>query len=301
MNTNNIKVSVITAVLDLINNNRAESFKQMLQSVQEQTFSSIEHIIIDGNSNDGTQEFISKLISNCDDVRFISEEDTGIYNAFNKGVAFASGECLIFLNSDDFLWDKFAIESLVEVMSEKQADFACASAMVLFEEKKELFQPQMRSYLYKTPFCHQTMLCKKDVIFKYKGFNEKYKFSADYELIVKIIISHHSYVILDKIVVGYRVGGLSSQNAKLTKEEIIEAVHSVVFKKVLTKNETIKLFKRAFPIIPVFKVLLSSNLSIRLKLSFMVNIKYILKNILRFRFIVGTIENCIRRIRSVTK
>ena len=62
----------------------------------------IEHIIIDGNSSDGTQE----IIHNYPNIKMISEKDDGIYDAMNKGIRFASGEILGFLNSDDFFNSK---------------------------------------------------------------------------------------------------------------------------------------------------------------------------------------------------
>ena len=295
MTISNICVSVITVVYNLVQSDRLDLFKQMLHSVQIQTYQNIEHFIIDGDSNDGTKEFLKMLLSDKRNVNYISEPDTGIYNAFNKGIKLSKGDLILFLNSDDFFWDESSIESLVTIIQSEHIDFVCAKATIISDKKHSIFSPQIKSYLVKTPFCHQTMLCKKEILTKYGGFNENFKYAADYELIVKLLYYNHSYSILDKIVVGYRAGGVSGINAKETKEEVIYAVHSIIFEKVLTEKETYCLFTSYFPLFPIIKVLLSRKLNIRTKIETILNLKHTICRLFRLRFIIVLIENLIRR------
>ena len=84
------KISIITVTYDLVKSGREDFFKQMFESVQNQTYQNIEHVIIDGASSDGTVKLIQNLINQSSNpniqFKFISEPDTGIYNAMNKGI-----------------------------------------------------------------------------------------------------------------------------------------------------------------------------------------------------------------------
>ena len=86
-----MKISIIT-----INYQNLEGLKKTVQSVINQTYSNIEYIVIDGNSEDGTKEFLESQDSNIE--YWISEPDKGIYNAMNKGILKAKGDYLLFLN-----------------------------------------------------------------------------------------------------------------------------------------------------------------------------------------------------------
>ena len=91
-----IRFSIITVCY-----NSESTIFETIQSVKNQTYTNYEHIIIDGSSTDNTLDIINKYKNNSDKVKVISEPDNGIYNAMNKGIKLASGELIVFLNSDD--------------------------------------------------------------------------------------------------------------------------------------------------------------------------------------------------------
>ena len=101
-----MKLSIIT-----INYNNAEGLRKTLASVASQTYADIEHIIVDGGSTDGSVEVIreyeqslaSRLSPLASNLKWVSEKDTGIYNAMNKGIRMATGEYIEILNSGDIL------------------------------------------------------------------------------------------------------------------------------------------------------------------------------------------------------
>ena len=107
------KISIIT-----INYNDAEGLRKTLASVASQTYTDIEHIIVDGASTDGSVDVIREYetinLSSTNPIRivWVSEKDKGIYDAMNKGVAKASGEYLLFLNGGDALASPTAIQIL---------------------------------------------------------------------------------------------------------------------------------------------------------------------------------------------
>ena len=99
-----MKISIITACY-----NSELTIESTIQSVLEQDCSSVEYIIIDGNSTDKTLSIIEKYKSKIDLV--ISENDKGIYDAFNKGIENSSGDIIGFLHADDFFKTNINISS----------------------------------------------------------------------------------------------------------------------------------------------------------------------------------------------
>lgn len=121
----NIKISVITATFNLIKNGREGFFRQMVESVQRQTWRNVEHLIVDGGSSDGTVQMLEELAS-AGKIRYISEPDKGIYDAMNKGAALAAGELITFLNSDDFFSNTKGLEESMKVF-DKGFDYSYAA------------------------------------------------------------------------------------------------------------------------------------------------------------------------------
>jgi putative colanic acid biosynthesis glycosyltransferase len=90
-------VTVITVCRNILDAGRREHFLEMFNSVTAQTYPNIEHVIIDGASTDGTIDFIQQTILGQNNIRFFSEPDSGIYDAMNKGIHWANGEFVAFL------------------------------------------------------------------------------------------------------------------------------------------------------------------------------------------------------------
>ena len=109
-----MKVSIITATY-----NSAATFADTLRSVESQTYKDIEHIIVDGQSNDATLEIVSEFPHV---TKVISEKDNGIYDAMNKGIKLATGEILGILNSDDFYIYSDVLQNIVEQFEDNHVD-----------------------------------------------------------------------------------------------------------------------------------------------------------------------------------
>lgn len=116
------KVTIVTVVYNLIKADRRNYFIECLESVHKQTYSNIEHLVIDGASNDGTLEIL-KEYANMGWIKYISEPDTGIYNAMNKGILKAQGKYIVFLNSDDFFHNNKFVGANVKVLEKKSGRF----------------------------------------------------------------------------------------------------------------------------------------------------------------------------------
>ena len=105
-----LKISIVTICF-----NSAKTVSSTLESVRDQKYKLIEHIIIDGNSSDETVSICKKFkhIS-----KIISEEDTGVYEAFNKGLKIATGDIIGFLNSDDTFYDQNSLGQIINGFDE---------------------------------------------------------------------------------------------------------------------------------------------------------------------------------------
>ena len=162
-------VSIITVVY-----NNVKYIQDALESVISQNYLTIEHIVIDGGSSDGTIEVIEKYRDNIS--VFLSEPDDGIYDAMNKGIALATGDIVGILNSDDFYIDEFVIEKVIKEFDEKGVDSVYAD--LVFVNPKNLektvryydssqFNPSRFAYGWMP--AHPTFFVKKKVKISMEG------------------------------------------------------------------------------------------------------------------------------------
>ena len=125
-----MKVSIITIVY-----NNANYIESCIKSVLSQTYPHIEHIIIDGGSNDGTQKIIEPYISALG--YYISEKDTGLYNALNKGIKLATGDIIGILHSDDLFYEPTSVAQIVEAFKASKADLLYANGIYVERENSK--------------------------------------------------------------------------------------------------------------------------------------------------------------------
>lgn len=204
------KVTVIVAVL-----NASKTIGQCLLSVTEQTSNSVELVVIDGGSTDGTQNIVKSFGPLVD--HFVSEPDGGIYQAFNKGIDAASGDWLMFLGADDYLYSTLSIELMFNFLETNQPQQRIVYGQILVEDSsgsKELFgKPWSES---KSDFRdimsipHVGMFHHKRVFIENGPFDESFKVAGDYELLYRELASSDALFIPGVIVAEHRFGGLST-------------------------------------------------------------------------------------------
>jgi glycosyltransferase involved in cell wall biosynthesis len=212
-----LKVTLITVTY-----NSALTLADTINSIRDQDYDNIEYIIIDGNSNDRTVKIIK---DNLDVVtRWISEPDSGLYDAMNKGIKLATGDVVGIINSDDFYHRKDAISKIVEGFSQKKIQ--CVFADVRFVKSNNL-EKTIRYYSSKKfnlgafswgfmP-AHPTFFTHRDNYEKFGFYRTDFKIAADFELLVRFLYKHKlifKYLPLDLI--KMRLGGLSTASLKST-------------------------------------------------------------------------------------
>ncbi len=213
-------VTVVTVCRNVLKAGRKEMVLQCVESVRCQTYPRMEHLIIDGASTDGTVEWLVSL-----NLTVLSEKDTGIYDAMNKGVLRAKGDYVVFLNTDDFFHHPSGIEESVRALLASGADYSYAGQTIYWNEACSCREVRNAAYgklLYRMPFCHQSMLCRRDVLLREGLFDARFKSSGDYDLIVRLFLKHCRAVKVGCCFVTFRIGGESSKNQALSQREMVD-------------------------------------------------------------------------------
>lgn len=212
--------------------NAKKNLPDLINSVALKKNDDIEFIVIDGNSTDGT---IGILKQNSHIIDFwLSEPDTGIYDAMNKSIGYANGQWLIFLGADDLLCDGFT-KALPYL---KSAGTIYYGNVVFYGKVFEKIYDDY--YLTKLNICHQSIFYTRKVFSKYK-FDLRYKVYADYHLNLKcwkdpdFKFEHINY-----LVASFAAGGYS----EFTADPLFEKDKNLLFKRYLKLTSYLRYLNR---------------------------------------------------------
>jgi glycosyltransferase involved in cell wall biosynthesis len=208
-------ITVITVSL-----NSEKTILNCLESINSQTYSNYEHLIIDGESKDKTIEIIQGFSSNK--IRFISEKDNGLYDAMNKGLRHSKGEIIGFLNSDDIFFSKNILEIISKKMKDEKIDATYGDLLIvnnLVEKKpKRLYKSKnFSNKLFKRCIMppHPTFYFKSKFLEKIGFFNLSYKVSSDFDFVLRCLVKHNLRAkYIDNILVIMSSGGISNRGLK---------------------------------------------------------------------------------------
>ena len=226
-NSSASKVSIITVCF-----NSRGTIRETIESVLSQTYPNIEYIIVDGVSNDGTQDVIKSYRDQVS--KYISEPDNGLYDAMNKGIALATGDVVGILNSDDYYYDSNSVNDLVETMIEAGTDSVFADLIYFDPEHRNRVTRYYKSGPWapwmlrfgKMP-AHPTFFIKKKYYDELGAYSLNYKIASDYEFLVRAFHKASiSFTYLPRAVVKMRAGGVSTRGLKssiILNKEIVEA------------------------------------------------------------------------------
>jgi glycosyltransferase len=208
-----LKISVITAVF-----NRAQTVGQALSSVQTQTWSHVEHVVIDGASSDGT---LAILHAHQDRIAvLISEKDAGIYFALNKGLAQVTGDVVGLMHSDDFFADDRVLEKVAAALADPTVDGVYADLDYVAKDVPSKIIRHWRSGTYsrrKLSFGwmppHPTVFLRRSVIERWGGFDTSFRIAADYDAMLRYLGKGNiRMAYIPEVFVKMRVGGESNRS-----------------------------------------------------------------------------------------
>jgi glycosyltransferase involved in cell wall biosynthesis len=240
-------VSIVT-----VSFNSVGTISDTITSVLNQTYPDIELIVIDGSSTDGTVELINSFGNHIS--RFVSEPDSGIYDALNKGLRLAKGEIVGILNSDDYLYDNYVIEKVVKAFKEQKIDSVfgdCQYVDPLNRSRIVRYYSSKNFDPYKFKFgimpAHPSFYVRRELFEKYGYYKTDYKIAADFELLIRLLyVNKVKYKYLEMPFVIMRTGGISTKSinsnfvlnkeiARACKENGIYTNYFFIYSKYLKK------------------------------------------------------------------
>ncbi|UOE48617.1 glycosyltransferase [Mucilaginibacter sp. SMC90] len=203
----NPRLSVITIVY-----NNVRDIERTIRSVVNQTYTNIEYIIVDGLSNDGTLQVIDRHKSRI--AKFISEKDEGIYDAMNKGLALATGDYVIFMNSGDEFYDHQTVATVFA--SADNADIYYGETEMIADNGTSLGQRRhkapakftWRGFKYGMSISHQAIYIRRSLA---EPYDRSYQLSSDIDWIIRAAKNAKKIVNVNRYVAKYLVGGMSKK------------------------------------------------------------------------------------------
>lgn len=223
-----MKISVITVVY-----NRASTIAEAVRSVQSQDYPDVEHVLVDGASTDGTLDILRSLARPTDTL--VSEPDSGIYNAIQKGICHASGDVVGLMHSDDWFAHQEVLSNIARALDTSNAnavygdlDYVAQSAsseVVRHWRAGEFTEAKLRRG-WMPP--HPTLYLRREVIDRLGGYNESYRIAADYEAIIRYFSDKELRpVYLPEVLVKMRTGGESNRSIRLLLQKTREDYRAV--------------------------------------------------------------------------
>jgi glycosyltransferase involved in cell wall biosynthesis len=247
-----MKISIITVCFNSI-----KTLEKTIDSIENQTYKDIEYIIIDGKSTDGTV----KLIQDKEGLitKWVSEPDSGLYDAMNKGIALSTGELVGILNSDDVFNSNTVLEEIVAFHAKNKIMASIGDItqkdgngkLIRFYSSQK-WKPSKLKIGFMPP--HPSIFFRRELFDKLGNYNIDFKIGADYELITRYFLKNCiSWKYSGITTTSMLVGGLSSSG--LSSYNII----SKEIQKALSMNEvkfsSIKINLRAFwKLLDFFKI-----------------------------------------------
>lgn len=258
------EVTVVTVCFNPLKEGRRALFARSLDSVQQQSGVSLEHLIVDGASTDGTIEFLRAYRNTKHDIRILSMADSGIYQAMNRGIALARGKYIIFLNSDDYYHRADGLSVSVKALEKSACSFTFApvrpEGAKRFHTHYHHPQRRLHKFFLTCIIPHPSMLYRKSALVEVGGYNQNYRLAADYDLTLRLIAAGYKARFVSTCFATFAMGGFStqSQNAELAEREnalIVKSIHNKVFGVKFTEQETRRVLRGTYPrqFLPVYK------------------------------------------------
>jgi glycosyltransferase involved in cell wall biosynthesis len=224
--------------------NRAHTIRDTIRSVNMQTYPEIEHIVIDGASTDQSMAIIE---AEAKRVRIaVSEPDKGFYDAYNKGLARATGDIIGFINTDDFYCSDDVIAQVMKVFEDPTVEGVHAELVYVDEQDTSKIRRHWKAgdfsdvdYRRGRIPAHPTVFVRRSVYDRVGGYDTSFKLAADYDFLLRAFyVAKIKAVYLPQIWVRMRMGGATggaARDIKRQNDEILasRATHGLHYPEVL--------------------------------------------------------------------
>lgn len=244
-----MKISVVTVCY-----NAAHTLGHALDSVFLQDYPDIEHIVIDGHSTDATAAVVREKGARV--AVFVSEPDTGIYDAMNKGIRLATGDIVGFINADDFYASNSVLSAVVRVFEDPDVDACYGDLCYVAQDDPDRIVRYWRSSdfqpgLFLRGWCppHPTFFVRRSIYERHGLFDLRYRIAADVEIMSRFLeVLRVRARYLPQLLVKMRMGGTTNKSLRniwRQNREIAEALRSHGLKFSLLRFASSKLLSRS--------------------------------------------------------
>lgn len=215
------RISVITVCF-----NAQDSIEKTIRSVVGQTYDNLEYLIIDGASKDDTLTIVDRFRDLIErSGRIISEPDKGLYDAMNKGVRFATGKWVLFMNADDIFVDEKVVADVAAFISEHpEAEIVYGDSEQVLEYGIYHVRPQEAYMNHKMTISHQATFVKTEVQ-RSHPFDLRYRFAADFEQLSHFYLEGRTFIHIDRMIARVEMrGGTTFDNTIASAEELYSII-----------------------------------------------------------------------------
>jgi glycosyltransferase involved in cell wall biosynthesis len=250
-------ITIITSTF-----NSEKTLKRCLDSVNDQTYPYIEHIIIDGNSRDSTKKIIEEYASRSSSrISFwLSEPDSGVYDAWNKALPHIKGDWVCFLGSDDFYVANDTFEKVIEHLISASTDTKIVYGKIMvFDQNYDNvmyvrgcpWTTAKKSFFKGVMIPHPAVFHRAEIFKNYGFFDVTYRIAGDYEMLLRVLKDNEPKY-MDIPIVMMQFGGASSKPETLIRsgEEMLSAFKKNDIKNIGCFNFKLRILKLASSIFP---------------------------------------------------
>jgi glycosyltransferase involved in cell wall biosynthesis len=199
------RISIITVTY-----NSEKHLEKTIKSVLSQDYSNFEYIIIDGQSTDGTIDIIKKYENKID--YWISEPDSGMYEALNKGIQYSTGDIIGQLNSDD-LYNENVLSIVANIFIKQPFDMLYGDTVLIDSFGKKIGYKKAMAwgnmYFRNHEFLHSACFFSRLILKKLNGYSTDYKIASDIDLFQRVFLNTEDIIIENKPFSLQRKGGMS--------------------------------------------------------------------------------------------
>lgn len=208
-----MKISIVTAV-----RNRAGTIGHTMESVRAQSYAEIEHVVQDGCSTDGTLEVIERFSAQATHV--LSEPDSGLYDAINRGISRSTGDVVGLLHSDDFFAHNRVIEQIAAAFADPAIQGVYGDLNYVSSADVTRIVRHWRSGSYRVDRLqhgwmppHPTVYLRRDVFERWGLYDPALEIAADYDAMLRYLSKGKiQLAYIPEVLVNMRTGGVSNQS-----------------------------------------------------------------------------------------
>jgi len=215
------KISIITVCL-----NCEGLIERTIKSVIDQTYANVQYIVIDGRSTDNTLDIIKKYENKIDVAT--SDKDGGIYDAMNKGIEYATGDLIYFLNAGDYFYNNYVLENVIEGLNANPDSDIIYGDYIYYDDSDEQrcsgYRANIPDLLHRG-YCHQTIFARRSAFTECGEFNTDYKIYADFDWLLRVLVKFRKKMSYIGIPIAYYLkGGANEIQGSKYNYERIEAI-----------------------------------------------------------------------------